>query len=744
MKTTRILPAILSLILAVSACVNKGEAGSEALETAASKTEEATTAAAAESTDGESEEFPVGKKGEEYILPAAKTHVYTSVELSGLTGEELRLARNEIYARYGRIFKSADLETYFSEKPWYGPSIEPDAFDENVLTQTERDNLKAILNAEKLLASGEITCPKIGREEFPVVDGSTATLPLSQAVYRLATGADEGEAETHIQHNKTTQAYLNLIQNQGVDLVIAYEPGEQVKESLEQNKNSILIKPIGRDALVFMANGKNPVNSLTQRQVLDIYTGNTTNWKELGGRDQLIKAFQRPSSSGSQNLMDKLVMKGQEMVSAPQEYVFSEMEGVIAGLASYDNTGEALGYSVYYYAKNMYERPELKFMGIDGVVPSNDTIRDGSYPYVNNFYAAIRKDEPKDSKAYQLYEWLTSDDGQSLVNTLGYVGIRDIRKTLPGGFEDSQADYPGEIPIEEGEVILGSGEYLYGESGIGVFDRKMRLLKFIEHVHTLNEETFLICSDRSVLPMLDTVSGNSGIYSIAEDRWVCDPVYSSVYPVKDGFELERFTRAQDNYQITYDYANAQGKLVRTGVSQEEHTREAEESGEAGISYAYSIERFAQYYPEILERHHADVGDIEQYGAEDTKFSVTDREGMSHFYDNDGTPLFEFDKTGLKLGENDSIYPSVAGKDLSYLTVNSYNGEKYQYHFYVYRNGVLFKELTAGINEPVDSYIFDIEDKFYTRTVGNYLYVYNYQDELCAKFLKGVIDIRLER
>lgn len=53
-----------------------------------------------------------------------------------------------------------------------------------------------------------------------------------------------------------------------------------------------------------------------------------------------------------------------------------------------------MGYSVYYYAKNMYSVPGLRLMAVDGVVPSEETIANGSYPFLNEFYAVIRKNEP--------------------------------------------------------------------------------------------------------------------------------------------------------------------------------------------------------------------------------------------------------------------------------------------------------------------------------------------------------------
>ena len=83
-------------------------------------------------------------------------------------------------------------------------------------------------------------------------------------------------------------------------LVIAYEPSEVLKEEFKALGDQVEVKAIGRDALVFMANQSNPVSSLTAEQIVEIYTGRVQNWKEIGGEDREILAFQRPENSGSQ------------------------------------------------------------------------------------------------------------------------------------------------------------------------------------------------------------------------------------------------------------------------------------------------------------------------------------------------------------------------------------------------------------------------------------------------------------
>ncbi len=90
---------------------------------------------------------------DEYILPESNTRYYTESELSGLTKDQLRLARNEIYARHGRLFDSADLQEYFDGQAWYNGTIAASAFNDNVLNEYERANVKTIQSVEDALGN---------------------------------------------------------------------------------------------------------------------------------------------------------------------------------------------------------------------------------------------------------------------------------------------------------------------------------------------------------------------------------------------------------------------------------------------------------------------------------------------------------------------------------------------------------------------------------------------------------------
>ncbi|MCL2454434.1 MAG: substrate-binding domain-containing protein [Micrococcales bacterium] len=264
--------------------------------------------------------------------------------------------------------------------------------------------------------------PIMTPEEFPRMDGSTANIPLGSLVLQRTTGLDAATADNSIQFNTTSRAYERLAEGE-VDLILAYEPSAETRAKVDPRGRNLESHAIGRDALVFLTNEDNPVDSLTAEQVRDIYTGKITSWSQVGGPDVPIMAFQRPEVSGSQTLMRKLVMGDATMTDPPTELVAAEMGSLVDGVASYANSSNALGYSVFYYVSNQYAVDGIKLIAIDGVTPSNETIADGTYPWVNEFYVVVRADEPADSPARKIVEWLGTDPGRQTIKDAGYVAL---------------------------------------------------------------------------------------------------------------------------------------------------------------------------------------------------------------------------------------------------------------------------------------------------------------------------------
>ena len=273
--------------------------------------------------------------------------------------------------------------------------------------------------------SPEATPITFTRDNFPRLDGSTSTAPLGRAIASVLLGESEDDVADLINFSRTTESYRELMRG-NTDLVIAAEPNESVFDEMKDAGFEVEMQPFAMDALVFMVNADNPVDSLTLDQLRDIYTGKITNWSEVGGEDMEIVPFQRNAESGSQVLMEKLVMQGVDMMPAPDGYMLGSMGDLIDAVKSYDNSDNALGYTVYYYAHDMQMADGLKLLKIDGVAPDAGTIGSGEYPFLNPYYVAMSAAEPADSMTRVLFNWILGSDGQKLVEMQGYVPVNGV------------------------------------------------------------------------------------------------------------------------------------------------------------------------------------------------------------------------------------------------------------------------------------------------------------------------------
>lgn len=261
------------------------------------------------------------------------------------------------------------------------------------------------------------------KADFPRIDGSTATYPLSIEMGKELLGLDETGAKGFITHKTTHNAYVHLIHGDA-DIILVTPPSPEELALAKEKGVELEVIPVCKEGFVFLVNRENPVNNLTVKQVQDIYQGKITNWKEVGGEDSPIIAYQREPNSGSQTLMEATVMKGLKMAAAPKEVLVYGMGELIDRVADYSNAKNALGYSVYYYATKMYGNRAIKLLSINGTAPGKQTIKDDSYPFTVGYYAVLRKDEPADSSARRLLRWLLGEEGQALVDRAGFVPVK--------------------------------------------------------------------------------------------------------------------------------------------------------------------------------------------------------------------------------------------------------------------------------------------------------------------------------
>ena len=290
---------------------------------------------------------------------------------------------------------------------------------------TKKQNVEDLSQTSESLS--EVSTEVVDNEKklnYPKVDGSTANMPMMAMIRSMYLDEDLTESENNTEVTTTDYAWRNIIDG-NADLLLVYEPSSETKNIIDQSDVKLKITPIGVDALVFIENEKNEVDNLTTENIQDIYQGNITNWNELGGADLKIEPYQRVLNSGSQTLFLNLVMKDKKPMDPPTEYRVEGMDGLLEQLAVYNNSGNALGYSVFYYAKKMYEVPGLKLVSVDGIMPSDETIANGTYPFLNKYYLVVREGLDENSETMKLYNYILSDKGKEAIKKAGYIPLED-------------------------------------------------------------------------------------------------------------------------------------------------------------------------------------------------------------------------------------------------------------------------------------------------------------------------------
>lgn len=256
--------------------------------------------------------------------------------------------------------------------------------------------------------------------DLPIVDGAAAVFPVYSAfvnaVYPDSTELHDGVFE----YNNTVGGYWVLGKKETDIFFGAYPSKDQIEEAAEKG-TTFVYTPIGMEAFVFFVHKDNPVENLTSEQVRKIYSGEITNWKEVGGSNEPITPYQRNEGSGSQSMF--LRFMGDTVPMEPStETEVGGMLDIIDTVSDYRNKAGSIGFSFRYYMEGIIQNPNVKLLSIDGVAPTVENIQNGTYPITAPLYAVTYEGNDNENVAL-LLEWVLSDEGQAIIEKTGYVPL---------------------------------------------------------------------------------------------------------------------------------------------------------------------------------------------------------------------------------------------------------------------------------------------------------------------------------
>lgn len=170
---------------------------------------------------------------------------------------------------------------------------------------------------------------------------------------------------------------------------------------------------IAYDGIALIVNPENTVDDLTIEEIAKIYTGEITNWKEVGGQDAEIVLIGREAGSGTRD--------GFESITGTAENCKYRQELTSTGdvIATVAGNPAAIG-----YASLASVQDSVKVLKVDGVTPGEATIQDGSYKVQRDFVLVTKKDTKLSDAAQKFFDYITSGDAAEVIRNAGAVPVK--------------------------------------------------------------------------------------------------------------------------------------------------------------------------------------------------------------------------------------------------------------------------------------------------------------------------------
>ena len=182
----------------------------------------------------------------------------------------------------------------------------------------------------------------------------------------------------------------------------------------EEKAEGLTETTLALDGIAIIVNPENTVEDLSLETIAKIYTGEITNWSEVGGNDGEIVVIGREAGSGTRDGFESIT--GTKDTCAYRQELTSTGD-VIATVAQNPN---AIGYASLAAVKET-----VKAVSVDGVTPSEETVKDGSYTVQRPFVLVTRTDEALSEAAQKFFDFATSTEASELISAAGAVPVAE-------------------------------------------------------------------------------------------------------------------------------------------------------------------------------------------------------------------------------------------------------------------------------------------------------------------------------
>jgi len=236
--------------------------------------------------------------------------------------------------------------------------------------------------------------------------GGTALIPILEDI-----------SKEYMLENKNVQIEVTGggsgfgIQETGEGRLTIGMAGRNLKSEEKETYGDIIVYKIGLDGIAIITNNENNISDLTTEQIQKIYSGEVTNWKDVGGIDQAINIYTREEDSGTRDTFwNEGLLKGNISEKALMVASNGEMKSKVS------SDKNAIGYISIGYVDD-----SVKTVNFNGVEPTQENVKEGLYKIYRPLNL-LTKGEP-DENVKKFIEYILSSNGQEIVKNDGFLPV---------------------------------------------------------------------------------------------------------------------------------------------------------------------------------------------------------------------------------------------------------------------------------------------------------------------------------
>ena len=236
-------------------------------------------------------------------------------------------------------------------------------------------------------------------------DGSTS---MEKVIGALGEAFTEANPDVNFTYNPTgSGSGITAVTEGRCDIGLS---SRNLKE--EEAAKGLKATVLALDGIAIIVNPENPISELSLEQIAKVYTGEITNWSELGGNDAEIVVIGREAGSGTRD--------GFESITGTAEACAYRQELTSTGdvITAVAQNPDAIG-----YASLASVGESVKTLVVEGVAPSEETVKDGSYLVQRPFVLVTREGEELSQAAQAFFDYITSADAASIIADAGAVAV---------------------------------------------------------------------------------------------------------------------------------------------------------------------------------------------------------------------------------------------------------------------------------------------------------------------------------